>query len=246
MRRVPAPCAGSWSSGASRPGQRPSTGELLVAALGSYPPMGLLVNETMQQARPVSELGASLFPGADAALADRAASALVALGSAARSSPEEAGLLPCRVHAFFRGLPGLWACLDPDCPEVDREAHPVPGPVGKLYAQPQAACACGARVFELFTCRHCGSAYARAYTDDLASPGFLWQEPGVPFLSAGGSIDELSALDLLLEEPSAGGADPADLDLVTGTAQPEGTRRSGPWRVHLTAPCRGDGQGGRR
>ena len=30
---------------------------------------------------------------------------------------------------------------------------------------------CGARVFELFTCRHCGSAYARAYTDDLASPG---------------------------------------------------------------------------
>ncbi len=203
------------------PGPGASTGELLVAALGSYPPMGLLVNETMQQARPVSELGALLFPGVDAALADRAASALVALGSSARLSPEEAGLLPCRVHVFFRGLPGLWACLDPDCPEVDREAHPVPGPVGKLYAQPQAACACGARVFELFTCRHCGSAYARAYTNDLASPGFLWQEPGVPFLSAGGSIDELSALDLLLEEPSSGGADPADLDLVTGRLNPK-------------------------
>ena len=67
------------------PGPEASTGELLVAALGSYPPMGLLVNETMQQARPVSELGALLFPGADAALADRAASALVALGSSARS-----------------------------------------------------------------------------------------------------------------------------------------------------------------
>ena len=80
---------------------------------------------------------------------------------------------------------------------------------------------CGARVFELFTCRHCGSAYARAYTNDLASPGFLWHEPGVPFLSAGGSIDELSALDLLLEEPSAGGAEPADLDLVTGRLNPK-------------------------
>ena len=67
------------------PGPEASTGELLVAALGSYPPMGLLVNETMQQARPVSELGALLFPGADAALADRAVSALVALGSAARA-----------------------------------------------------------------------------------------------------------------------------------------------------------------
>ena len=126
--------------------------------------------------------GRSIFPDADGALADRAVSALVALGSAARRSPEDAGLLPCRVHAFFRGLPGLWACLDPDCPEVDAQA---PGQCrarsGKLYAQPQAACACGARVFEFFTCRHCGSAYARAYTNDLDSPAFLWHEPGVPF-----------------------------------------------------------------
>lgn len=197
-----------------------SPGELLVAALSSYPPMGLLVNETMRKARPVSELGALLFPRADAALSDKAASTLVALGSAARTSPEDAGLLPCRVHVFFRGLPGLWACLDPECPEVDRQAHPIAGPVGKLYAQPQVACACGARVFELFTCRHCGSAYARAYTNDLASPGFLWNEPGVPFLSAGGSVDELSGLDLLLEEPSVGDVEPADLDLITGRLNP--------------------------
>ncbi|MGW6504284.1 DEAD/DEAH box helicase [Nonomuraea angiospora] len=197
------------------------TGELLVAALGSYPPMGLLVNETMRQARPVSELGTLLFPETDVALADRAASTLVALGSAARTSPEEAGLLPCRVHAFFRGLPGLWACLDPDCPEVDRQTHPGRGPVGKLYAQPQAACACGARVLELFTCRHCGSAYVRGYTNDLAEPGVLWSEPGVPFLSAGGPVGELSALDLLLEEPSASNVELADLDLVTGRLNPK-------------------------
>lgn len=197
-----------------------STGELLAEALAGYAPMGLLVNETMRQARPVSELGALLFPGADTALADQAASALVALGSAARRSPDEPGLLPCRVHAFFRGLPGLWACLDPECPEANRPAGSVPGPVGKLYAQPRVVCDCGARVFEFFTCRHCGSAYARAYTNDLASPGYLWHEPGVEFLSAGGSADELSALDLLLEEPSAGGGEPADLDLVTGRLNP--------------------------
>jgi ATP-dependent helicase YprA (DUF1998 family) len=203
------------------PGPGASAGESLVSALGDYAPMGLLVNETMRQARPVSELGSLLFPDANAALADKAASALVALGSAARRSPDEAGLLPCRVHAFFRGLPGLWACLDPDCTEVDGESHPVRGPVGKLYAQPQASCACGARVFELFTCRHCGSAYARAYTDNLANPGFLWHEPGGSFLSVGGPVDELSALDLLLEEPAASGGEPADLDLVTGRLNPQ-------------------------
>lgn len=207
-----------------RPDPRVSPGKLLVAALGDYPPMGLLVNETMRRARPVSELGALLFPGVDAALSDRAASTLVSLGSAARTSPEDAGLLPCRVHAFYRGLPGLWACLDPDCADVDRQAYPTAGPVGRLYAQPQAACSCGARVFELFTCRHCGSAYARAYTNDLTDPGFLWNEPGVPFLSEGGSVDELSALDLLLEEPSTYDVEPADLDLVTGRLNPDELR----------------------
>ena len=197
-----------------------SVGELLYSALSEHPPMGLLVNETMKRAQPVSELGQSLFPGADRELADRAVSTLTALGSAARRSDDDAGLLPCRVHAFFRGLPGLWACLDPECADVDREAHPVPGPVGKLYAQPQATCSCGARVFELFTCRHCGSAYARAYTDDLADPSFLWHEHGGEFQSTSGSIPELSALDLLLEEPAVGNVEPADLDLVTGRLNP--------------------------
>ncbi|GIH71558.1 DEAD/DEAH box helicase [Sphaerimonospora thailandensis] len=198
-----------------------SVGELLHDALSAFGPMNLLVNETMKQAHPVNELGKLIFPTVETELANRAVSALVALGSAARRSEDAAGLLPCRVHAFFRGLPGLWACLDRDCPEVDREAHPLPGPVGKLYAQPRATCSCGARVFELYTCRHCGSAYARAYTDDVLEPSYLWHEPGGEFQSASGFIPELQPLDLLLEEPSAGNVEPADLDLITGRLNPE-------------------------
>ncbi|WP_433435408.1 DEAD/DEAH box helicase [Nonomuraea sp. CA-141351] len=198
-----------------------TVGELLHDALSAFGPMNLLVNETMKQAQPVNELGALIFPTVEKEFADRAVSALVALGSAARRSADDAGLLPCRVHTFFRGLPGLWACLDPDCPDVDREAHPLPGPVGKLYAQPRATCSCGARVFELFTCRHCGSAYARAYTDDVLEPSDLWHEPGGTFQSASGFIPELQPLDLLLEHPSEGDVLPADLDLITGRLNPE-------------------------
>ena len=62
------------------------------------------------------------------------------------------------------------------------------------------ACDCGARVFELFTCRQCGTAYARAYTDDIENPSFLWQEPGHAFNAASGPVTELQAIDLLLEE----------------------------------------------
>lgn len=122
-------------------------------------------------------------------MADKAVTALVALGSAARRTPEEAGLLPCRVHAFFRGLPGLWACIDPECKAVERDdLPPGVGPIGRLYPQPRATCQCGARVFEFYTCRHCGSAYARGYTDDLQHPTFLWHESGGAFQTTAGAV----------------------------------------------------------
>jgi ATP-dependent helicase YprA (DUF1998 family) len=200
----------------------------LYAALHDFPPMSRLVNLTMSEATPVSELGRRVFATDDAGLADAAVTSLLALGSAARRSVGEPGLLPCRVHAFFRGLAGLWACVDPDCAAL----FPADGgrPAGALYSQPRSTCTCGARVLEFYTCRNCGTAYARGYTDDLEEPSFLWNEPGTAFRAATGEITELLALDLLLEEPS----DPAtvelaDLDMITGRLNPailaERTRR---------------------
>jgi ATP-dependent helicase YprA (DUF1998 family) len=189
----------------------------LYEALRGYAPMSLLVNLTMREARPLQELAREIFPGDDPELADRALTVLVALGSVAREAEGEPGLLPCRVHAFFRGLPGLWACADPDCCALPNGS--VRGPVGSLYAQPQDSCACGARVFELFTCRHCGSAYLRAYTDNLERPTFLWAEEGGGLESAAGRVKELFALDVLLEEPTSV-EEPAELDLVTGRLNP--------------------------
>ncbi|MDQ2876077.1 MAG: DEAD/DEAH box helicase, partial [Actinomycetota bacterium] len=107
-------------------------GEVLYEALHDFPPMSQLVNLTMRSAMPLSELGTRVFPGQDTALADQAVTALLALGSAARLSEHEAGLLPCRVHAFFRGLPGLWACPDPGCPAVPEGSSG--GPAGALYS----------------------------------------------------------------------------------------------------------------
>ena len=47
---------------------------------------------------------------------------LLAAGSFARPMPlpDTPPILSMRLHAFFRGLPGLWACLNPNCPEVPR------------------------------------------------------------------------------------------------------------------------------
>lgn len=190
----------------------------LFEALGALGPMNELVNSTMKAALPVSELAELIFPSVDVNLAQRAVTTLVALGSTARPRPGEPGLLPCRIHSFFRGLPGIWTCLDDEC--IAREADLAHGPVGKVFAQPRDTCACGARVFELFTCRNCGAAYARAYTDNIEQPSFLWAEPGSAFDAAAGRVSELQPLDLLLEPPTTGHVEPADLDLVTGRLNP--------------------------
>lgn len=193
----------------------------LYRALEDFPPMSHLVNISMQEALPVEDLGTEVFKDVSVSTADRAVTALLALGSLARPEPAAPSLLPCRVHSFFRGLAGLWACMDPDCSAL--EGAGGARPCGKLYSQPQDKCDCGARVLEFFTCRHCGTAYGRAYTNDTIEPGFLWSEAGGAFHTHSGYIGELEPLDLLLEKPPLdSNVESAGYDLVTGRLNSRG------------------------
>jgi hypothetical protein len=190
----------------------------LYHALVDFAPLGLLVNSTMKQARAIKELGAELFPDAPDK-ADLAVTALMHFGSMARIDPKAPGLLPCRIHNFFRGLPGLWVCMDPACSELAENERS--GICGKMYSQPRERCGCNARVHQFFTCRYCGTAYARAYTDDVDSPSALWSEPGRRLRMEGGETSPLLPLDILLEEPNPGRpVEPADYDLETGRLNP--------------------------
>ena len=209
----------------------PNPERALYQALADYPPMGRLINMTMKQAIPVAELGRHLFPSVDSQTADNTVNALMALGSAARLDPKTPGLLPCRIHNFFRGLPGLWVCMDPACSNLDESERD--GICGTLFSQPRESCHCGARVLELYTCRNCGTAYARSYTDDVDCPSSLWSEPGESLRMAEGETSPLEPLDLLLEMPASDEvAEPADYDLETGRLNPPslGTRMR---RVYL-------------
>ena len=188
-------------------------------ALVSFPPLINLINMTMEEARPVANLGESLFEGVPSDVAARATTNLIALASTARLDPNQPGLMPCRVHSFYRGLPGLWVCMDPLCTELSAEQRG--GPSGKLFRQPRDVCECGARVLELYTCRNCGTAYARAYTNDVEEPDFLWAEHGGALRTLAGLFEELDPVDLLLEEPVfTDRVEPADYDLLTGRLNP--------------------------
>ena len=191
----------------------------LYNALVSFAPMARLINLTMTEAKPVDTIGEALFEGVPSDLAARAVTTLIALGSIARRDPIEPGLLPCRVHSFFRGLAGLWACMDPQCSTLSPQMRG--GPTGRLFSQPRDTCDCGSRVLELYTCRHCGTAYARAYTDNVEEPDFLWPEAGSAFRTASGIYEEFSPLDLLLEAPVFyERVEPAEYDLETGRLNP--------------------------
>ena len=122
-----------------------------------------------------------LFPGIVPELARSATDSLVELSSMARRG-DSPPLLAARVHVFFRGLPGLWACSDNNCTFLSkqvRETHEKTGiecPTGALYAQPRRNCECGAKVFELFTCRDCGTSFFKAYVYNSETPDYLWSE----------------------------------------------------------------------
>jgi ATP-dependent helicase YprA (DUF1998 family) len=192
----------------------------LFEALKDFPPLNLLINETMKAALPLKALKALIFPGIADDAAERAVGSLLALASRARRAVDDPSLLPCRIHTFFRGLPGLWVCMDPNCPDIP--ANERGGPAGKLYGQPQERCGCGAPVLEFFTCRYCGASYARAYTNDLADPRAIWANPGERLVTGAGLFETLQPLDLLLEEPPAPDRGrPATFDLLSGRLNPE-------------------------
>lgn len=105
-------------------------------------------------------------------------------------------LIPTRLHLFHRGLPGLHACVDPDCStRLGTQESPI---LGRLHTKPRRQCDClgKSRVYELFTHRDCGAAFLRGYvSSDL---NFIWHEANGP-LTENGSLD-LVPIDILVED----------------------------------------------
>ncbi len=131
---------------------------------------------TARNATKLSDLAQECWPGCnDAPERERATAGLLAAGSFARPTalPDTPPILSMRIHAFFRGVPGFWACLNPACPEVP-EQYRGERPVGRIYTDPRPWCSesCGSRVLELFSCRKCGLLFAGGIPD--SGVGSLW------------------------------------------------------------------------
>ncbi|MFF4383652.1 DEAD/DEAH box helicase [Kitasatospora sp. NPDC001547] len=137
----------------------------------------------------ISALAEQLFPGIAAPEQREAAlhGALRVLGAA-----EDPDLPKLRAHLFFRNIGGIWACSDPQCPDIPVEAD-KDRRVGRLFAEPASRCSCGARVLELLYCQTCG---------DLMLGGYASPEDTRKRRFTGALHTDFPELDLLPDEAS--------------------------------------------
>lgn len=77
----------------------------------------------------------------------------------ARAPGSDLRLAPWRLHVFHRAQAGIWACIDPACPD----RHPALStegsdwPYGQVHLDERERCTCSAPVFEVGACDECGT-----------------------------------------------------------------------------------------
>ncbi len=192
------------------PPSPPEVPPRLVAVLKDKPWLNQVLASTSEHAIALESLANIVFPGS--ASARKATEVLLSLGTLARQSASDASLIPTRIHMIFRGLAGIYACIDPRC-SVRQERPGQEAPLGRLFAAPRTLCDCGARVFEMASCRACGGAYllAQVPRGQMESARFLWGE----------TDGDLETIQLLPSRPrNEGGVEEAAIQLTTGHLVP--------------------------
>ncbi|GAA3404666.1 hypothetical protein GCM10011577_39700 [Pseudarthrobacter polychromogenes] len=111
------------------------------------------------QVRTIEDLGSRLFPTSAPVPATKATKGLLQLARSRSDIPWP----KLRAHLFFRNIPGMWACSDPNCREIP-DTRSQPASIGRLHAVATPRCGCGARVLELLYCQSCGDVLLGGYT----------------------------------------------------------------------------------
>ncbi|MEK3726610.1 DEAD/DEAH box helicase [Lysinibacillus sp. FSL W8-0953] len=162
----------------------------LYQQLDGYGPLEKIIGQISGQATSLKEIVALVCPEIEQEIAEKAISNLLLLANAANNNGRV--LLPARVHIFFRGLSGVYSCINPKCNCCDDE-----GLLGKIYDDYRVTCDCGSRVYEIVTHRYCGSAFIKGYIQENATyPTYIWNESGHGIVG-----EKLTEIHLLVEKP---------------------------------------------
>ena len=89
-------------------------------------------------------------------------------------------LFPARIHLFFRGLNGIYTCLNPNCDHKHEGDDVV---LGSLFTHDISQCpSCHSKVYELINDRRCGALFIRTFIhkNQIYSPEInCWSKKGI-------------------------------------------------------------------
>lgn len=143
-------------------------------------PMLRIMKTSRGHATEVTELARIAFPDSGLEEAEKATNVLLAVAPLAKNIGGSV-LYPARLHLFFRGLQGIFACSNPSCECAGENERKIG--LGKIYLyKPGARCKCGGMIYELLNERSCGAIFLKGYRDitEQGKP-FVWNEPGFQF-----------------------------------------------------------------
>jgi len=153
--------------------------DYLFEYLTGFGPAELFLEKVSGNATVLDELEMMIFPTEGSVEEkQKALDTLIILCSAARRQKGGRIFVPTRLHIFHRGLPGLYACMNPLC-SARLNSTDNPSILGRLHTKPMLACSCNdaSRVYELYTHRDCGAAFVRGWVDQDSN--FVWHEPEI-------------------------------------------------------------------
>lgn len=155
--------------------------QYLYDKLPLYAPIQCLIAQTAGKATNIHILAGAVFPGVPEELALRATQVLLAVLPIAKNTEDQV-LFPARLHMLFRGLEGLYACTNPNCPHKNTGDGIT---LGQLFTSSgQDMCDCGGQIYELINDRRCGALFLKAYMvyeTQSAKNIDLWRTPGDSF-----------------------------------------------------------------
>lgn len=158
-------------------------GNWLYNQLKDYGPMLRILKETRGQATSLQKLSNIAFPYCkNSDLAENAINVLLAIAPLAKDLNGNM-LYPARLHLMFRGLQGVYACLNRNCNCDCQKASALN--LGHIYIEkPGNRCTCGGLIYELVNERTCGALFIRGYVkpEQFSEDCFVWSEPSQDLL----------------------------------------------------------------
>lgn len=145
----------------------------------SYAPFYKMIEKCRGTAVSLDELAKDIFPDQEKAKALEAVGVLLAIAPMAKNK-EGAILFPVRMHMLFRGIKGIYACTNPECPHSHTDNTLS---LGELYLDDgHLTCSeCGSMVYELINDRRCGALFFKGYVSEEGMHKndceYLWHYP---------------------------------------------------------------------